>query len=170
MIDIALVEEPVDIKKYKLVHINKPTAFLGFIIRNQYDDKRLSIDKKYNPLKFSIGYRHKDDINILPLYGILVNLNKVTSNLSTVLLKQERYESTLDLNEYMNILSEYNLSCNDCYGYFYKNVYPIDNRHFDKLTNDEIGKDKKIFQHLLNVNENKFDFQKFGSLKLLLLT
>ena len=71
MIDIALVEEPVDIKKYKLVHINKPTAFLGFIIRNQYDDKRLSIDKKYNPLKFSIGYRHKDDINILPLYGIL---------------------------------------------------------------------------------------------------
>ena len=70
----------------------------------------------------------------------------------------------------MNILSEYNLSCNDCYGYFYKNVYPIDNRHFDKLTDDEIGKDKKIFQHLLNVNENKFDFQKFGSLKLLLLT
>ena len=33
-----------------------------------------------------------------------------------------------------------------------------------------ISKDKKILQHMLNLNENKFDFQKFGSILSLIIT
>ena len=170
MIDIALIDEPVNLKEYKVENIEKPTLFLGFIVKNEYDNKRLLIDKKYNPKKFSLPYKNGKHINLLPLYGIIVKVNNIADQLGTLLSRQERYENTLNLMAYQNILTEYNLSCNDSYAYFYKNIYPIDNRYFDMLTDEDIGKDKRIFQHMLNLDENKFDFQKFGSLKLLLLT
>jgi len=170
MIDIALVEDPVDMDKFKLRSIEKASLFLGFIIKNKYDENRLSINEIYSPEKFSIGYKENDNIKLLPLYGIFVSLNQLSNKLSNLIIRQERYESVMNLNMFTNILEEYNLSCNDSYCHFYKGIYPIDNKHFDKLTDDKIGNDKRIFQHMLGLNENKFDFQKFGSLKLLLLT
>ena len=58
-----------------------------------------------------------------------------------------------------------------------KNIYEIKvyseiaNNKYKKITsvNDEISKDKKILQHLLCLDENKFDFHKFGAFKLLIL-
>jgi hypothetical protein len=71
---------------------------------------------------------------------------------------------------YQNLLSEFSLSCNDCYGHFRSGVYPIDFNKFRYLTDDNIGKDKKILQRMLNLNDNKFDFQKFGSIIALIIT
>lgn len=170
MIDITLIDEPVNLKEYKVENVNGPTLFLGFVIKNEYDNIRLSISEKYNPKKISLPYLKDKQVNILPLYGVFLKINEMARQLSTVLTRQERYENTLNLATYQNILQEYNLSCNDCYAFFHKNVYPVDNRYFDMLTDDQMGKDKRIFQHMLDLDENKFDFQKFGSLKLLILT
>ena len=170
MIDIGLIDEPVCSKEYRLKHIDNPALFLGFIIKNSYDNKRLIIDESFQPEKFSVAYNKNQKINVLPLYGVIVSLNELSEKLISIITNQEKYWGSLNLQSYIKILNEFNLSCSDCYGYFYKNVYPIDNKHFDILTNDAIGGDKRIFQHMLNIDENKFDFQKFGSLKLLLLT
>mgnify|MGYP003128848906 FL=1 len=75
----------------------------------------------------------------------------------------------LDINQYEKILSEFNFSCNDSYSYFNKRIYPIDFTHFKELTDNSLKEDTKILQHLLNLDEHKFDFQKFGSFKLLIL-
>ena len=46
----------------------------------------------------------------------------------------------------------------------------IDFNKFRYLTDDKLSEDKKILQHMLNLNEDKFDFQKFGSILSLILT
>ena len=74
------------------------------------------------------------------------------------------------IKELVDKLSEFNLTCNDCYAYFKSGIYPIDFNKFRCLTDDKISKDKKILQHMLNLNESKFDFQKFGSIIALIIT
>ncbi len=75
----------------------------------------------------------------------------------------------MTLNIYESILSEYTVGCNNSYSYLNKRIYPLDFKYFDIICDDELVEDKKILQHLLQIDENKFDFQQFGSFKLLIL-
>ena len=49
MIDITLVDKPVNIENYQPFDRNRPCLFLGFAIKNEYDNQRLKIFlyKKY---------------------------------------------------------------------------------------------------------------------------
>ena len=142
-INISLVESPVDITKFTEFQSELPTLFLGFAIKNEYDNQRLQINEKYNPSKqLFLFEKKKDDYNLLPLYGIFFKLNESGKKLASILLGE-------DLE---NKLS-----------------FPIDFKHLNSLSNDELAKDPKILQHLLCIDENKFDFHKFGAFKLLIL-
>ncbi len=169
MIDISLVEAPVSIDEFKYETPIQPSVFLGFIIKNEYDNKRLGINEKYNPSKFIRMYKNKGKIEVLPLYGICFKLNEFGKSITSALKKQEE-SYDINLVVYQNLLSEFSLSCNDCYGHFRSGIYPIDFNKFRYLTDDKIGKAKKILQRMLNLNDNKFDFQKFGSIISLIIT
>ena len=52
MIDVSLVEAPVSIDEFIYETPIKPSIFLGFILKNEYDNKRLHINDKFNPKKF----------------------------------------------------------------------------------------------------------------------
>ena len=169
MIDVSLVEAPVSIDEFIYETPIKPSVFLGFIIKNEYDNKRLGINEKYKPSKFIRMYKNKGKIEVLPLYGICFELNGLGKSIAST-IKQQEESYDINLVVYQNLLSEYSLSCNDCYGHFRSGVYPIDFNKFRYLTDDEIGKDKKILQRMLNLDDNKFDFQKFGSIISLIIT
>ena len=49
MIDVSLVEAPVEGEEFSYKTPLEPSIFLGFIIKNEYDNKRLEINEKYNP-------------------------------------------------------------------------------------------------------------------------
>ena len=170
MIDISLIEKPVVMDDYNPLDNKFPVLFLGFIIKNEYDNQRLQLNENLNvEKKVHIWYDKKEKLKCLPLYGLFLKLNskgvKIANN-----LKQQRKSGNMNLIVYENILDQHECTCNDCYGYFDTNVYPVDFKNFDTLTDDEISKDKKILQHLLEIDENKFDFQKFGSFITLILT
>ena len=169
MIDVSLVESPVDGDAFSYPIPLQPSIFLGFIIKNEYDNKRLEINEKYNPKKFFRIYKNNNKSNMLPLYGICLELNDLGKNIVELISQQEK-SYDINLVVYQNLLSEFNLTCNDCYAYFKSGIYPIDFNKFRYLTNDKISKDKKILQHMLNLNESKFDFQKFGSIISLIIT
>ena len=65
MIDITLIDEPVNLKEYKVENVNGPTLFLGFVIKNEYDNIRLSISEKYNPKKISLPYLKDKQVSSL---------------------------------------------------------------------------------------------------------
>jgi len=170
MIDIRLVDQPVDIDKFEAYSGNLPTLFLGFAIKNEYDHARLSINKKYNPKKALIVHKKDaDDYFILPLYGLFLELNKTGKELAATLENQQKKEQ-VDIVTYEQILDEYNMTCNDAYSYLNKHVFPVDFNAFTLLTDHPIINDKKILQHLLELEEDEFNFQRFGAFKLLILT
>ncbi len=171
MIDMSLIDTPVNTDKFK--PFNKqylPCLFLGFDIKNEYDNQRLTINKLYKPQKLLFIFeKNKDKYEVLPLYGLFLPLNKLGITLCTTLVNQELSDN-IDINIYSNILAEYNMSCIDSYTYLNKRIYPIDLKYFSDLTDHVTRDDKKILQHLLNLDDNKFDFQKFGAFKLLILS
>ena len=172
MINIALVEEPVNIEKFTEFNEELPTLFLGFAIKNEYDHRRLKINEVYEPKKqlflFEKGSGDEVKYRILPLYGLFLPLNEMGKTLAKTLLNQD-LNKKLSFNQYESILEEYNLACNDSYSYLNKRIYPVNFESFSSLTDSPISKDKKILQHLLEIDEDTFNFQKFGSFKVLIL-
>ena len=169
MIDISLIETPVSMDGFSYEIPLQPSIFLGFIIKNEYDNKRLKINDDYNPKRFIRIYKQNGESKMLPLYGICIELNELGKNIANLINAQEKSYG-INLVVYQNLLSEFNLTCNDCYAHFKNGIYPIDFNKFRYLAQDEISKDKKILQHMLNLNEGKFDFKKFGSIIPLILT
>jgi len=176
MIDISLTEQPVDTNLFNAFNGQRlPCLFLGFAIKNEYDNQRLQICEKYKPKRLLFVFEKKNihtktnnEFGVLPLYGLFLTLNDTGNKLAKTLLNQETM-GNMNINIYETILNEYNMTCKDAYSYLNKRVYPVDFKHFKKITNDDIKDDDKILQHLLNLDEDKFDFQKFGSFKLLIL-
>ena len=96
-----------------------------------------------------------------------MELNNRGKELVKTIIDQEK--NIMGIKIYEDILEQYNMSCRDSYSYLNKNIYPVDFEHFTSITNDELINDGKILQHLLELDDNKFDFQKFGAFKLLIL-
>lgn len=169
MIDISLVDDPVKTENFAEFDEVLPTLFLGFAIKNEYDHQRLKINEKFEPKKrLFLFEKETDDFRILPLYGLFLPLNDLGKKLAKTLLEQD-LNKPLEYKQYETILEEYNLSCYNSYSYLNKRIYPIDFNNFTELTTSHLADDKKILQHLLDIEEDKFDFQKFGSFKLLIL-
>lgn len=171
MIPISLVEEPVNLDEYKLVEATGKDyiLFLGFIIKNEYDNRRLNLAEKYKPIKIlHIDTKNERTTKAIPLYGIVLTPNNSIKNVIKVICDQQKM-SKMTLPIYKNILSQHNFSCENTYSIFDNNVYPIDFVNLKSVCTDEFNDDKKIFQHLLSINEKQFDFQSFASLKLLIL-
>tara|TARA_R110002020_G_scaffold284342_2_gene499956 strand:- start:1997 stop:2506 length:510 start_codon:yes stop_codon:yes gene_type:complete len=168
MIDVALIDTPVNCDDFENIIPREPCVFIGFILKNEYDNQRLKINEKFIPRKFLKVFKTDKKLEIAPLYGVCLELNETGQKLRKLIKKQEVVKN-INLVVYENILSQFELTCHDCYGYFKNGIYPIDFNKFRYLTDDKISEDKKILQHMLNLNESKFDFQKFGSIISLLI-
>lgn len=171
MIDIALVEQPVDTSSFTMFSGDRPCLFLGFAVKNEYDNQRLHISEEFKPKKQLYAFKKEDNgkvqYSMIPLYGLFLELSESGMAIAKTLISQDKNQ--MHLNLYEDILGEYNFSCNDSYSYLNKGIYPFDFKHFTELTDNEIANDGKILQHMLTIDENKFDFQKFGAFKLLIL-
>jgi hypothetical protein len=171
MIPISLVDTPVNVEEFKILTPaeTKYALFLGFIIRNEYDNKRLKIAENFKPVKF-LHVKRKDNqiTECIPLYGVLLTPNSAIVNLMKTVRSQEKVKE-MPLITYRNILSQYNFSCDNTYSLYSDMIYPIDFTNLKSVCDDTFNEDKKVFQHLLSLDEKHFDFQSFASLKLLIL-
>ena len=157
MLDVNLAEEPLDIDTFSyLDDKDYPLCILGFQLKNLYDQKRLVIKKKYNPIdiihfvpgetvmpKFFRGIK----INYNPRHDYLIKKIEALGNLKTNEINKEYYTQ---------ILNEHNLSCNNCFAYLRKGIYPIDSEHLDLFSNIKISQTELYSSVLESVGENNF--------------
>lgn len=167
MIDFNLIDEPINIENFTVpVKEEYPMLVLGSIIRNEYDNQRIILNEEYHPL--NILHYSKDKENVVLLKGVKLQANTIIKNLFSSILNQEK--NNINLITYQNLISQYNLACKETYALFFPGMYPIDFDNLKSICEDSFNEDKKIFQHLLNIDEKVFDFQKFASLRLFILT
>ena len=170
MLDTNLVNKVVDLKDYRVARPDElPCLFLGFLINNEYDNQRLKLNEEYNPIKMQYAYESEGRWLLCGLYGLFLPLNKLGKEIHKRLLEQGKQQG-MDLETYKDFISKYNLSCDNCEYVFNKRVFPVDFKHFKKLTDNEIVEDKKILQHLLSMDENEFAFEQFGAFKVIMLS
>lgn len=167
MIDIDLINRQPNFDDYSIATPDEyPMLFLGFVIKNEYDNQRIKLSEKFNTLKFL--HISKDRKTGTALKGIKLTPNDNVKKLCNQLQQQEKM--SINLVIYENLLSQYGFACKETYSYFSPGSYPIDFDNLKSICTDSFKDDKKIFQHLLNLDEKVFDFQKFSSLKLFILT
>lgn len=168
MIDIDLINENVDLKDWSVLSDSSyPILFLGFIIENQYDNVRIQLNKDYSPVNIIHKLKNNSRVGI-GLKGLILKPNENVKKLIHSILLQEK--NKINLVVYENLLNQHNFGCKETYKYFAQGMYPIDFNNLKTVCVNEFNNDKKIFQHLLNLDEKNFDFQKFSALKLFILT
>lgn len=133
--------------------ITSGCLFVGFKIKNLYDEERLCIQESFDPKRIYVeGSSYMLYGTILPLKGDFIPLsNKV------------KHQRAYDLIGYNMLLQEYKLSCNECYFNLRPPVYPIDNQYIRKILPEYNYKDYICF----NLKASKF--QSYTSPNLFLL-
>jgi len=157
MLDINLIDEPLDIDSFSyLSDLDYPYCLLGFQLKNLYDQKRLVINKDYSP---------KDIIHLIPgetvmpkfFRGIKLSVNPRFNYLITKLESLGSIPSNeIDKKFYVETLNEYELSCNNCFAYLRKGIYPIDSEHLEYFTDLKISQEELYSKVLDSSNLNAF--------------
>lgn len=157
VLDINLVDEPLDIDSFSyLSDTDYPLFLLGFQLKNLYDQKRLIIKKEYNPV---------DVIHLVPgetvmpkfFRGIKINPLKKFDYLVKQLEALGGFNSEeINKDFYTEILNENNLSCNNCFAYLRKGIYPIDSEHLEYFTDSKFTQVDLYTKLLDNTEINNF--------------
>lgn len=97
----------------------KDSVILGTRIKNRYDEKRIKIDKKYNPSRFT--YNKNGD----KFYG-----TPLTCPVKLLpLLEKLKTKRPFDLIGYSQLLEEYGLTCNNEFYKLNNQYFPVDYQH-----------------------------------------
>ena len=156
-----MIENPISTHKYKIYDIEDlPKALLCVSVKNRYDECRLSVAGKYKPRYIShFCTTSRGELQPMYYYGIELDLKrpylKMIDDICTAKLFTDNtvYSTSPTSNQlisydnrilrYRNILHQYDVTCNTCYGYFTDGVCPIDMSHLQKITakdySDEIS-------------------------------
>jgi len=111
-------EKPADFEKFET--ITYPTFFFGFIIRNQYDQKRLQIKDEFSPKYIFHKYGTKQE-EMLFLYGITSPVEQdILPNIYPI-----RHNPNLNREQYEAVLNPMEVECSENYLFLSRNLYPI---------------------------------------------
>jgi len=157
MLDINLAEEPLDIDSFSyLSDSDYPLCLLGFQLKNLYDQKRLIIKKEYSPVDV-IHFVPGETVMPKFFRGIKINFNKKFDYLvKKIEALGLQANSEINKEHYVSILNEYNLSCNNCFAYLRKGIYPIDSEHLNSFTNLKISQTNLYTNYLEKIETNNF--------------
>ena len=168
LIDVESAQEPVDLNKFTLIPAEKyPYSIIGFQLKNSYDQQRIKIKSKYNT---------KDIIHPLPssaltaicYRGIKIHIREKYQPLLDQLKKFNTIlTDNVDISVYENLLSDYNLTCNECYAFLRKGVYPVDGSCLNELSNIDITLES-LYEGAFNTKSVPA-FQSFSSFTIFIL-
>jgi hypothetical protein len=167
ILDVSLVDEPLDVSEFSYLTDNDyPCALLGVQIKNLYDQKRLQFNSKFKPINTIHCVPNE---RIMPKFfrGLEIKLN---TNLNTLIEKLDTldFSSKNIILNYKNILSEFNLTANNCFAFLQKGTYPIDSECLDYCTsnNEPI---EHIYENIF-LNTDIPSFQNYGYLVIYILS
>jgi len=160
LLDINLVEQPLDIDSFSyLCDEDYPFVLLGFQLKNLYDQKRLIIKKEYSPI---------DVIHLVPgetimpkfFRGIKLSVDSKYSYLIKKIESLNLLKADINKNYYTDLLKEHNFTCNNCYAFLRKGVYPIDSEHLESICTTKLTQ-KDLYSNILD-KESVNEFQALG--------
>lgn len=163
ILNFSQTEKPAEFEKFK--EIDYPSFFFGFIVRNEYDQKRLKINDSFSP-KY-IFHRYGKNMNeMMFLYGLTAKVNDEILPCIYPL----RENPNLNKEQYEACLNQLDVECNDCYLFLSKNLYPINSFYAHRFFNSKEFKHLNNFSEMLERDPNLAPYHTISSFHLFLLT
>jgi len=160
ILGLDLVDEPLDIDTFSyLDDVDYPYCVLGFQLKNLYDQKRLVFKKEFNS---------KDVIHLVPndavmpkfFRGIKLKLkNEFVPFLRHIEMLGSTNKLAINTENYKTILKQYGLTCDNCFAYLNKGIYPIDSECLNKISTQQFNIDSLYSDYL---ESNSPAFQSLG--------
>lgn len=129
---------PLDIKEFEsITEMPSDCLFYGTILKSNFDLKKASINSNFDTKKLFVVLKVKKGFSIVYLYGTFLKVKpEYRELLSNLNLFSQIPTSKHTLKNYLKILKVFNLSCEDSYLYFNKDIYPIDSTSCSMLFNN----------------------------------
>jgi len=126
LLDSSLTEDPVNLENFKFLNSNDyPYCLVGYEIKNQYDERRLSIPSSHKPLNIA----HFEPTNKFALRFFRGSQIRPKARFASLIKQLEDLNLTLQENisplYYSELLSDYGLNCDGSLYRLGKGVYPI---------------------------------------------
>jgi len=156
LLDVSLAEEPLDVDSFSyLSDEDYPFVLLGFQLKNLYDQKRLIIQKEYNPVDI-IHFIPNEPIMPKFFRGIKLQVReKYFSLLRQLNAANLKPGISFTRENYKHLLGEFGLKSDNCLNYLDKGVYPIDSEYLNDLCTLKI-KNTELYEQVLNTEEYGF--------------
>lgn len=166
--DIDTVDEAVDYRKFPLLEIKAPTLFIGFPVKNLFEQN--TFEGTSNCLDFAHMYGTHGSLYNMYLKGMLVEHSALIDNIilkiEEKIIAKKIIDDLLIKNVYEEILEDHGLSAQDVYKYIYDGIYPVDITHLQYVTNEGYTYQDTL-GYLFKENEHWY---LYPELKILILT
>jgi hypothetical protein len=117
-----------------------PFCIFGFQIRNAYDQSRLKIKSQYN-VKDYVHFLPDSDATPTYFRGIRLTPNQSLLPLLTRINQLNTTLTDIPVKHYSAIISEFGMSCKNCYAHLQKGIYPIDGERITEFSKTKINID-----------------------------
>lgn len=130
MVNNIVASKPLTLDKFEpLISVPTNTLFYGTILKTDFDLTKTTISPKYNSKKFYIISQLPTGYKIFYFYGFFVKVKKeFTELINNINLFSQLPPNNHILKNYIKILNLFNLSCEESYLFFNKDVYPVDTK------------------------------------------
>lgn len=110
--------------QYKRLPIGERITLYGSMIKNNYDHERINFNKKYNPIRINI------DDNLF--YGLELRHTKMMDEIVDKIMSVP-FNHPDHVDMYRKRLKMYGLSCDTCWKYMKRKIFPIDSLNIQKV-------------------------------------
>jgi hypothetical protein len=137
-VDVTEKTTPVEYEKFKLVSASKyPLCILGYEIKNLFDQKYLTINKKFKP-KDIVHFTKLPSVTPIFLRGITFTPN---NKLSCLIEELSEYRDTnfkaITTSSYIKYVLKYKLDCEHTLSCLQDGIYPLDSEYLSDVTKDK---------------------------------
>ena len=132
-IDLTEVNRGVNANLFKPLDYSQiPKLFLGFIIKNNFEYNALKCTKETQDIAHLCGI----DGIIEPVFlrGLFIDTPTIIGKIIEQVNKIKPININTIFNQYIKILSQFDLSCNNTYAYLLDGMFPIDITYLEQIT------------------------------------
>lgn len=155
------IDSPIDPTQYTNINNHEtPVLLLGVQIKNKYDHERVRICDSQNPVRINSDNKYFYGVQLQPNTYFTSIVSKIVS---TPLNRTDSH------NMYRERLKLYGLSCDTCWSYLQKNVFPLDAENIETIsinTRDRMNESRLISTDC----KQKPWFIQYADLKIYILT
>lgn len=168
LVDVELTQDPLVLEDLDTnVQVAYPHCMIGVQLKNNYDQKRIRFKSKYG-VRDVIHLLPTSKIEPLAFRGITLEAKR---KYDPLIKRLREYNTSLndsiDIATYKKLLASYDLTCEDCYAFLRKGVYPIDGICLNRFANTELTIES-LYSDAFNTKEVPI-FQLYCSLTIFVL-